>query len=91
MKALLLSRVSAVWALLVAATLLSWGLGHGLGRQDAGWAGVAILLVTFVKVRFVMLEFMELRGAPRWMRCIGEAWIVLVAALLARLFITAPA
>lgn len=88
MKALLLSRVTAVWALLVAATLCSWELGHGVGFETARAAGSAILVVTFIKVRFVMLDFMEIRHAPRWMRVTGQAWIVLIAAILIGLFIT---
>ena len=82
MKDLLLSRNTLIWALLVGATILSWELGHGVGLENATHAGVAILIVTFVKVRFVTLEFMEIRGAPPWMRAAGEAWIVLVCALL---------
>lgn len=87
MKDLLFSRISIVWLLLVAATLVSWELGHGVGIDSATLAGAAILLVTFIKLRFVMLDFMELRGAPRWMRTAGEGWIVLVCALLIGLFV----
>lgn len=89
MRALLLSRITAVWALLVAATMLSWELGHGLGFGSARSAGAAILIVTFIKVRFVMLDFMEVRHAPRWMRGVGEAWIVLITTLLVVLFLRA--
>lgn len=88
MKSLWLSRTSLVWVLLVTATLLSWALGHGAGVNDARAAGVAILVLTFIKVRFVILEFMEIRSAPIWMRAVGEGWIVLVCALLIGLFIS---
>lgn len=87
MRALLLSRVTAVWAPLVAAPLLSWELGHGLGFNSARSAGIAILVVTFIKVRMVMLDFMELRQAPRWMRLAAEAWVLGIAALLVGLFV----
>lgn len=86
MKEILLSRVTAVWALLIAATMLSWELGHGVGFDDAG---AAILVVTFIKVRFVALEFMEIRVAPRWLRTIAETWIVLTASLLIGLYVSA--
>lgn len=88
MKALWLSRTTLIWALLVTATMLSWTLGHGIGFKSARTAGVAILLVSFVKVRFVILEFMEIRSAPRWMRLVSEAWIVLIALVLVGLFVT---
>lgn len=87
MKALLLSRVTAVWALLIIATTLSWQLGHGAGFDDTRQAGAAILVVTFIKVRLVMRDFMEIRHAPRWMKLIGDAWIVLITVLLVGLFL----
>ena len=89
MKALLLTRTTLIWLLLVAATLVSWELGHGVGFESAAAAGAAILVVTFVKVRFVVLDFMEIRGAPRWMRVIAESWVVLCCALLIGLFLVA--
>ena len=87
MKDLLFSRISVVWLLLVAATLVSWEIGHGMGIDSVSITGSAILLVTFIKVWLVILDFMELRGAPRWMRTTGEAWVVLVCALLIGLFV----
>ncbi|MCV7301270.1 cytochrome C oxidase subunit IV family protein [Mycobacterium barrassiae] len=82
MNVLLRSRATLVWLLLVAATALSWGMGHDVGISDMRIAGVAIIVVAFVKVRFVVFEFMEIRGAPKWMRQVGEGWIVLIATLL---------
>lgn len=89
MKDLLLTRTTLIWVLLVGATLVSWELGHGVGFDSAAAAGAAILVVTFVKVRFVVLDFMEIRGAPRWMRVIAEGWVVLCCALLIGLFLVA--
>jgi hypothetical protein len=86
----LLSRNSLIWALLVAATVVSWALGHGLGTEGTPLAGAAILVVTFIKVRFVMLDFMELRHAPVWMRITAQSWMVLVCGLLVTLFILGP-
>jgi hypothetical protein len=71
-----------VWLLLVAATVVSWGIGHGVGISDARIGAVAILATAFIKVRFVMFEFMELRDAPGWMRRAAGGWVVTVAALL---------
>lgn len=88
MRALLLSRVSSVWLLLVASTLLSWQLGHGYGFDTGRQAGAAILAITFIKVRYVMLDFMELRHAPPWMRRAAEVWALGIAALLIGLFVS---
>lgn len=91
MRELLLSRTTAIWFLLVAATLLSWEMGHGVGFQDLRHAGVAILIIAFIKVRFVVLEFMEVRHAPIVLRVLTEAWSVVVCALLVTMFALAPA
>ncbi len=90
MKSLWWSRTTLIWALLVGATLVSWELGHGVGFDSARAASVAILAVTFVKVRFVVLDFMEIRTAPRWMRVTLETWIVLCGSMLIGLFLQGP-
>lgn len=89
MKTLLVSRITLVWMLLVGATALSWELGHGFGLPTTRAAGVAILVISFVKVRFVIREFMEIRHAPLWMRAIGDAWLVFITTALVVLFLSA--
>ncbi|GAH89626.1 unnamed protein product, partial [marine sediment metagenome] len=51
------------------------------------FAGVVILLIAFVKVRFVGRYFMELRHAPLGLVAVFDAWIVVVASALIGLFI----
>ena len=59
------SRITAVWVGLIVATGLSWQFGHGFGfGENVPYATAAILILTFVKIRFVFLDFMELRMAP---------------------------
>ena len=90
MKHLVRSRITLVWFGLVAATILSWEMGHGIGLTDARQAGAAIIVVAFLKVRFVILDFMEVRHAPLLMRLIAEIWVVVVCAALVTLFWIAP-
>lgn len=87
MYSLLLSRISLVWFLLVAATVLSWELGHGFGFNDSRQAGAAIILVSLIKVRYVILDFMEVRHAPRLMRFIAECWGILLCIILITLYL----
>ena len=88
MTAILWSRNTLIWVVLVGATALSWSVGHGLGISNARVGGVVILLTAFVKVRFVIVEFMEIRGAPIWMRRAADGGVLVVAGLLgARLVI----
>ena len=90
MRELLSSRITFFWCLLVAATVVSLELGHGYGLDNPQAASVAVIVVAFVKVRFVLLEFMEIRHAPVLMRVIGEAWIIAVCVALVWLYLHPP-
>ncbi len=69
----------------MAATLTSWGLGHGRGLGTHA-AGVAVIIIAFVKIRYVILDFMELRTAPLGMRVAAEAWCIVVCSTLVVLY-----
>ncbi|HWF54201.1 MAG TPA: cytochrome C oxidase subunit IV family protein [Solirubrobacteraceae bacterium] len=86
MTALLKSRVSLVWLGLIIATLISWRIGtdHGV---HAHLATTIVLLVAFVKVRFVGLYFMELRDAPLPLRGIFEGYCLVVCTTLIVLYL----
>ncbi|WP_028933683.1 cytochrome C oxidase subunit IV family protein [Pseudonocardia spinosispora] len=82
MNDLVRSRATLVWAGLFLATLLTWWLGtdHGLtGATGRRIATGIVLVVAFAKIRFVGLDFMELRSAPRWLRTVFEGWVALFA------------
>ena len=87
MKSFLLSRTSLIWLLLVAATAVSWSMGHGIGLHTLHAAGAAIIFVAFVKVRFVILDFMEIRHAPLTMRIAGESWVAVICTVLILLYL----
>jgi hypothetical protein len=92
LASLLRTRTTAVWLLLTVATLVSWRVGtaHGAGSNDGhDLASVAIVLVAFVKVRLVGLHFMELRGAPRALRGLFEAYCLVVCALVLAMYLAA--
>lgn len=83
-------RVTAVWVLLMAATCTStWLLSKG--AVSPAVAVVGIFLIAGVKVRFVMLDFMELRHAPVPVRVAFEAWIVLVTCVILGFWFATPA
>jgi hypothetical protein len=92
LASLLRTRTTAVWLVLTVATLLSWSLGghHTLGMSNShALAGIAILLIAFVKIRFVGLYFMDLRGAPTVLRIIFETYCAVVFVALAAMFLIA--
>ncbi|MFT4262213.1 MAG: cytochrome C oxidase subunit IV family protein [Nocardioides sp.] len=73
----LLRRPTTVWIVLMLATVVT---AFVLARD--GVSERAALIGTFLiaawKVRLVMLDFMELREAPRLGRLVFEAWAVAV-------------
>lgn len=84
------ARVTAVWAALVLATLVSFWLGtdHGFSGAEGVRIGTSIVLViAFVKIRYVGLDFMELRHAPLVLRLVFEAWCAAVAVMVVILFL----
>lgn len=87
MKDLVISRITLIWLLLLGATLLSWEMGHGIGLDEVKHASIAIIIVSFVKVRFVMYEFMELREAPLFMRLLTDGWIIATTTVLIALYV----
>lgn len=84
--ALLRTRVSVVWLVLIAATLVSWGVGtdHGIAAE---LATVVVLVVAFVKVRLVGMYFMELKAAPAPLRLAFECYCVVVCAALIAMYV----
>ena len=68
------------WLVLLVATGITWYLGE-VGAAGT-WAIVAMLAIAFVKGRLVILDFMELRGAPVMWRLLLEGWLILVAGLI---------
>lgn len=87
MTALLRTRTTVVWLVMVVATILSYAMGDGIGVSDATVAGIAIIAISLLKFRFILFDFMELRGAPAAMRRTGDIWIALLAVALIGLFV----
>jgi caa(3)-type oxidase subunit IV len=74
-------RVTWVWlALVVLTCVTTWGLSKDLVSPTV--AVVGTFLIAAVKVRYVILDFMELRDAPIPVRIAAEAWPVVVAAMI---------
>jgi len=68
------------WLILLIATGITWYLGE-VGAAGTG-AIIAMLAIAFVKGRLVILDFMELRGAPLMWRLLLEGWLILVGSLI---------
>ncbi|MEV6059970.1 cytochrome C oxidase subunit IV family protein [Nocardia asteroides] len=82
-------RITAVWALLVFATVFSVDLGsHQTIPLFDSRGGVAVALaIGFGKAEIIGLEFMELRRAPRVLKWLFTAWIAAVGTTLITLYL----
>lgn len=69
------AAITRTWAVLMIVTVGSWALGshQSLGADNA-MAGVAVLVLAFVKVRLIGRHFMELREAPAYARRTLDAY-----------------
>jgi len=86
MASLLRNTLVYVWLFLVAATLFSWWAATSSSSSGGSQISVAVtasvLLMSSVKVRLVLMQFMEVRFAPLWLRLSCDAWLVLVIAMV---------
>ena len=84
---LLRNAITAIWGVLIGATLLSWWLGTDHVIDDESLTGALILIVAFIKVRFVGLYFMEHRHSPIPLRIVWEVWCLVVCATVVIMFL----
>jgi caa(3)-type oxidase subunit IV len=83
-------RVTWVWlALVVLTCVTTWGLSTDMFLPVV--AVVGNFVIAAVKVRYVMLDFMELRDAPIPVRVAFEAWPFAVAAVILGFWFATPA
>jgi hypothetical protein len=78
-------RLFLVWILLIAVTLLSSMIGGAHGFVSTGHGAEAtfvVLAIAFAKVWLVMANFMDVRGAPRALKLVCLAWLLIVLAML---------
>lgn len=87
MFATLSSGITIVWLVLFAATALSWFLAPVDTKLTSLVPGIAILSIAFIKVRLILLYFMELKFAPQPWRGMFEFWILVAWVALIYLYI----
>ena len=75
-------RETVAWLVLIAVTLgvLYFDVAQSQQGTQSRLAGIALLAIAYFKVRIVLLEFMELKHAPWFLRLSYEAWLCVVAA-----------
>jgi hypothetical protein len=89
MTSLLPRSVWNIAGTLAALTLFSYWLGTGHGIHDAEVVGVIVLFTAYLKARFVMLHFMEVRFAPVPFRLALEALLAVLCSAFIGFFLLA--
>lgn len=82
-----------VWALLMAATGLSWWLGADGGIVKSSSMPTltsALIVIAFIKARFVLYYFMEIRYAPLALRVACDAWVIGICGAILGLYLFSP-
>ncbi|BCP05463.1 cytochrome C oxidase subunit IV family protein [Mycobacterium paraintracellulare] len=84
-RSLFNARSTYVWLALAAITIVSCAVGaeHGVGSTVA----IVVLALAVIKVRFVGLDFMELRTAPQILRGVFEAYCAILWTVLAGMYL----
>jgi caa(3)-type oxidase subunit IV len=83
-------RITIVWLVLMVATCVTtWGLSKDLFTPRVAVTGT--FLIAALKVRYVMLDFMELRHAPTPARVFFQAWMAVVVLVILGFWFATPA
>lgn len=78
-------RLLAVWIGLVMITALSWLTGsssEATPMQLNTGVTIVVLVISALKARFILREFMEVHHASRTLRRITDAWVTFTLLLL---------
>jgi heme/copper-type cytochrome/quinol oxidase subunit 4 len=82
LKLFALNSITIVWGFLFLGTVTSWLLAPKENYLDPLIPGLIIILIAFVKVRLILLYFMELRIAPQPWRGLFEVWMATACAIV---------
>jgi len=84
MDAYIRNSLTCVWAFLTAITLVSWWLSQSRGANYQLDAGITagVLVIAFIKVRFVIWHFMEVKTAPAWLKRTCDGWLIAIAVMI---------
>ena len=75
-------RTGWVWLFLMVATGVSWSMGTQNpmeGAHELRLLSSLLIVIAFLKVRLVIRYFMEVRHANLTLRCLTDAWCIVVA------------
>lgn len=80
-----------VWIVLLLLTVVSGFIADGMPGFSSGFTAVILLVIALIKVRLVIIHFMEIGHAALPLRIILEAWVFVTFAVLAFLYFSPAA
>lgn len=84
------TRITRVWILTSALTLVSWGSALAGGAEHLTPSVVetlAVLAIFAVKARLILRQFMEVRTAPPWLRRFTDIWLAALWAAIVTMYV----
>lgn len=81
MKDLVQARITIIWLFLGLLTCISWLLADNFSISVDGthkWITATLMSLAFLKVRLVIMHFMEVSHAPTSLLCLFEVWSIVV-------------
>jgi TRAP-type uncharacterized transport system fused permease subunit len=79
-------KLFRVWLLLSGITLLAWWLGSDEHAGRSAAITYSALLIVAVKVRIIVVEFMEARRSSKKLQLAMDAWLLLLLGALAAIY-----
>jgi hypothetical protein len=86
MQAILKDRLFLLLGILLGITLLSWVLSHTLALESQ-MLGIALILLAFLKVRLIIVHYMETKIAIPAIKIAFDVWVFVVAAITLWLYL----
>ena len=82
-----------IWALLVGLTIFSWLVIEtklGLTSVETVYFSVVVILISSVKVFFIVFNFMEINQAPIWLKLVLGTWLIVITSILLVIYLASP-
>ena len=88
-------RLLAVWLILSAITVSYLAIDHSAHHHGTATASTAVsvsaISLAMIKVRIIMREFMEVRGAHPLLRRLTDLWVLVMAGAMLGLYFAGKA
>jgi hypothetical protein len=89
------TRLFVVWLVLVGITVSYLLIDHSATQHGVATASALVtagaICLALIKVRIIMREFMELRGAPQFLCRLTDFWVILMGVAMLGVYLAGRA